>query len=225
MAIDPNKFIDQLVSDLKPTSPLRSPGIRTVLWFSFFSVVTALVIFWVHEYRHGFWVQLNQHWRFKAEIASGALLTFSTFSIVFASSIPGEKLDRGVTLTCLGSFFIFVGSLISGFWMASPEPSTLGARFFCELEVLIYGGLTMGGLFYLIRNGIMASHSLKNLLLGTSAGLISGLIMQLACRYDPWHGLLFHFSPALSLGALGWLLSDQIKSYMDKKLNLFIQPK
>ena len=225
MAIDPNKFIDQLVSDLKPTPPLRPPWIRTVLWFSFFSVVTALAILWVQEYRTGFWVQLNQHWRFKVEIISGALLTLSTFYIVFASSIPGEKVNRGITLTCLVSFFIFAGSLITAFLMVSPEASALGARPFCELEVLIYGGLSMGGLFYLIRNGIIVSYSSKNLLLGFSAGLISALIMQLACMYDPWHGLLFHFVPALLLGALGWFLSDQIKSYMDKKLNFLVQPK
>lgn len=225
MAIDPDKFMDQLVSDLKPTPPLRPPWIRTIQWFSFLSVVTALAILWVHEYRPGFWGQLDQHWRFTAEITSGALLTLSTFYIVFASCIPGEKVNRGVTLACLVSFFIFAGLLITGFWMPSPEASAMGARPFCELEVLIYGGLSMGGLFYLIRNGIIVSYSLKNLLLGFSAGMISALLMQLACMYDPWHGLLFHFVPALLLGALGWFLSDKIKSYMDKKSNLLIQPK
>lgn len=220
MAIDPNKFIDHLVEDLEPTPPLRSPGFRTVISFSFLVVVTALCILWVHEYRPGFWVQLNEHWRFQVEIVSGIALTLSTFYIVFASSIPGEKVNRAVSLTCLVSFSIFAGSLAIGFGMASPESSRLGARPFCELEVLIYGGLSMGGLFYLIRNGIIVSYSSKNLLLGFSAGLISALIMQLACMYDPWHGLLFHFIPALLLGALGWLLSDRIKSYMDRKTKI-----
>jgi hypothetical protein len=59
-------------------------------------------------------------------------------------------------------------------------------------------------------------------MLGFSAGLISALIMQLACMYDPLHGLLFHFIPALLLGALGWLLSDRIKTYMDRKENVRI---
>lgn len=220
MAIDPNKFIDHLVADLKPTPPLRPAWIRAVIWFSFLTGVTALSILWVQEYRPGFWNQLNQHWRFKAEIISGIVLTLSTFYIVFASSIPGEKGNRAVSLTCIVSFFIFAGSLGIGFGMASPESSKLGARPFCELEVLIYGGLSMGSLFYLIRNGIIVSYSSKNLLLGFSAGLISALIMQLACMYDPWHGLLFHFIPALLLGALGWLLSDRIKSYMDRKTKI-----
>lgn len=222
MATEPNKFIDQLVADLKPTPPLRSPGFRTVISFSFLAVVTALTILWVQEYRSGFWTQLNEHWRFKAEIISGIALTLSTFYIVFASSIPGKKINYKVKLTCLVSFFIFSGSLITGFWMASPESSRLGARPFCEMEVLIYGGLSMGGLFYLIRNGIIVPYSSKNLLLGFSAGLISALIMQLACMYDPWHGLLFHFIPALLLGALGWLLSDRIKLVMDRKTNIKI---
>ena len=220
MATDPNKFIDHLVSDLKPTPPLRSPGFRTIIFFSFLAVVTALTILWVHEYRPGFWTQLNEHWRFQVEIVSGIVLTLSTFYIVFASSIPGEKVNRGVTLTCLVSFVVFAGSLGIGFGMASPESSRLGARPFCDLEVLIYGGLSMGGLFYLIRNGIIVSYSSKNLLLGFSAGLISALIMQLACMYDPLHGLLFHFIPALLLGASGWLLSDRIKSYMDSKTKI-----
>ena len=220
MANDPNKFIDHLVADLEPTPPLRSPGFRTVITFSFLAVVTALTILWVQEYRPGFWAQLNEHWRFSAEIISGVVLTLSTFYIVFASSIPGEKGNRGVKLTCLASFFVFAGSLGIGFGMASPESSKLGARPFCELEVLIYGGQSMGGLFYLIRNGIIVSYSSKNVMLGFSAGLISALIMQLACMYDPWHGLLFHFIPALLLGALGWLLSDRIKSFMDRKANV-----
>jgi hypothetical protein len=220
LATDPDKFIDHLVADLKPTPPLRSPGFRTVISFSFLAVVTAMTILWVQEYRPGFWMQLSEHWRFKAEIVSGIVLTLSTFYIVFASSIPGEKINYGAKLTCLVSFIVFAGSLGIGFGMASPESSALGSRPFCELEVLIYGGLSMGGLFYLIRNGIIVSYSSKNVLLGFSAGLISALIMQLACMYDPLHGLLFHFIPALLLGALGWLLSDRIKSYRDRKTNV-----
>ncbi len=220
MAIDPNKFIDHLVADLKPTPPLRSPEFRAAIFFSFLAVVTALTILWVHEYRPGFWTQLNEHWRLQVEIVSGIVLTLSTFYIVFASSIPGETVNRGVQLTCLASFFVFAGSLGIGFGTASPEASMLGARPFCELEVLIYGGLSMAGLFYLIRNGIIVSYSSKNLLLGFSAGLISALIMQLACMYDPLHGLLFHFIPALLLGALGWLLSDRIKLFMVRKSNV-----
>lgn len=223
MTIDPDKFIDHLVSDLKPTPPLRPPWIRALLWFIFLAVVTALAIYWVQEYRPGFWNQMNQHWRFKAEMVSGTLLTLSTFYIVFASSIPGWKVNRGMTLTCLVSFFVFVGSVLTGFWMAAPESSRLGARPFCEMEVLIYGGLSMGGLFYLIRNGIIVSYSSQNLLLGFSAGMISALIMQLACMYDPLHGLLFHFIPALLLGVLGWVLSDRIKGYMDQKSKRLIQ--
>lgn len=220
MATDPDKFIDHLVADLKPTPPLRSAGFRTVISFSFLAVVTALTILWVQEYRPGFWAQLNEHWRFKAEIISGIVLTLSTFYIIFASSIPGEKVNRGMKLTCLASFIIFTGSLGIGFAMVAPESSRLGARPFCELEVLIYGGLSMGGLFYLIRNGIIVSYSSKNVLLGFSAGMISALIMQLACMYDPLHGLLFHFIPALLLGALGWLLSDRIKLFMERKSNI-----
>ena len=222
MANDPNKFIDHLVADLKPTPPLRSPGFRAVITFSFLAVVTALTMLWVHDYRPGFWAQLSEHWRFIAEIVSGVALTLSTFYIVFASSIPGERVSRGLKLTCLASFFIFAGSLVIGFGMASPESSKLGARPFCELEVLIYGGLSMGGLFYLLRNGIIVSYSSQNLMLGFSAGLISALIMQMACMYDPLHGLLYHFIPALLLGALGWLLSDRIKTYMDRKENVRI---
>ena len=225
MAIDQNKFIDHLVSDLKPTQPLRPPGVRTLLWFSLIVVSTALTTLWVHEYRPDFWIQLSQHWRFKAEIASGTLLVLSTFYIVFASSIPGEEVKPWAKLTYLVSFLVFAGSIISSFGMASPEASSLGARPFCEVEVFIYGGLSMGGLFYLIRNGIVIPYSSMNMLLGFSAGLISALIMQLACMYDPWHGLVFHFGPALLLGVAGWLLSDRIKLHMDKISKLSFQPK
>lgn len=223
--MDPNKFIDNLVSDLKPTKPLRPPWIRSLVWFFLVATITAGIMYGVQEYRPGFQDQLREYGRLQVEIGSGIIWTLLTFYIIFASSIPGTKIHGGLKIACLASFFIFTGSLISGFWIAAPESSKLGARAACEMEVFMYGGLTMGGLLYLVRNGILAPYSGNHLLIGCSGGMVSAVIMQLACMYDPWHGLIFHFGPALLLGVAGWLLSDRIKSFMDQKSKLAVQPK
>ena len=215
--MDQNKFIETLASDLKPVRPLRPPWMRALFWFALATGLTALVLYGVQEYRPGFLEQLNGHGRFQLEIAAGLVWTLLTFYLVFASSIPGIQIHPAVKAACLLSFLVFAGSLVSGFWIAAPESSRLGARAACELEVFVYGGLTMGGLFYLIRNGILVPYSWSPAWIGSAGGMISALLMQLACMYDPWHGLAFHFGPAVILGVAGWLLSEKIKTRLERK--------
>jgi len=50
-----------------------------------------------------------------------------------------------------------------------------------------------------------------------SAGLISALTMQLACMYDPWHALLFHYGPALVLAFLGGYAIHFMKRRLSQK--------
>lgn len=212
-----NKFIETLATDLKPVRPLRPPWMRALFWFVLATGLTALVLYGVQEYRPGFLEQLNRHGRFQLEIASGLVWTLLTFYLVFASSIPGNQIHKAIKAACLFSFLVFAGSVLSGFWIAAPEPSRLGARLACELEVVVYGGLTMGGLFYLMRNGILVPYSWSPAWIGGAGGMISALLMQLACMYDPWHGLAFHFAPAVILGVAGWLLSEKIKTWLERK--------
>jgi hypothetical protein len=186
-------------------------------------LLTALITHWVYEYRPGFWGQLSQYWRLDVELAAGMALSLLAFYILFASNIPGKKIDPGIYLTAFISLFIFTGAVVASFLITSPEASSIGARLFCEVEVLIYGGLSLGGFLFLTRRGLLVSDWPINLLLGISAGLIPALIMQLACMYDPRHALIYHFGPVVLLGLVGWGLSSKMRTYMDQKTKILFR--
>jgi len=222
LARDKNKFIGNLVADLKPVRPLPSPGVRTGLWYALVVTATVMITYGVQEFRPNFWEQLTRFPRLDFELVTGAAWVLVLFYSIFVSNIPGEKISPAVKTLNIVLSSLFAGSVITGFFMESPEASRLGSRSLCDVEVLIYGGGALAGFLFLLQRGIIVSDRWDRWRVGWAAGLVSALTMQLACMYDPLHGLLFHFGPAFILALLGGYAIQFMKKHTDKKARAFI---
>ena len=143
--------------------------------------------------------------------------TLTLFYVIFASNVSGEKVSASANRLGTILLAVFVGSIVAGFAMESPEASRTGARPLCDLEVLIYGSGALAGFLFLLRKGILGSGNWDRWRIGLSAGLISALTMQLACMYDPWPALLFHYGPTLILALLGGYAIHLMKKHQSPK--------
>jgi hypothetical protein len=191
--------------DARPALPL--PNRRALIWFVgslASSVVSALV---VQAFRPGFLEQLLQHPVLAVEILSALLLAGLGGYTALLLTIPGERVPRPAWVTALVLAVVLATTLALGFTNLAPASSTVGARHFCFLEVFVYGGGALGLLLYMLRKGFPRMTLARRAALGLSAGLPPAAVMQIACMYDPAHGLMFHYGPVLVLAAMGLALS------------------
>jgi hypothetical protein len=181
-----------------------------------------MITYAVQEFRPNFWEQLTRYPRLDIELASGAAWVIVLFYTIFVSNIPGEKIPCAARALNVVLPVLFAGAVLFGFFMDSPEASRSGSRPLCDLEVLIYGGGALAGFLFLLQRGIIASGNWSRWRVGWATGLVSALTMQLACMYDPLHGLLFHFGPAFILALLGGVAIQFMKKQADKKARAII---
>jgi hypothetical protein len=92
----------------------------------------------------------------------------------------------------------------------SPEPTLVGARAACNLEVVCYGGGAMFFLLLVARRGYLRPSPGTSLMFGVVGGLIPATLMQIACIYDPWHAVSHHYGPILLLMVIGAFLGKLV---------------
>ena len=102
---------------------------------------------------------------------------------------------------------MLAGSLVFDALNVPAEASAAGARHACWLEVLLYGGLALIALLLMARRAMLRFSPLAACVFGLVAGLVPAALMQLACMYHPYHGLVCHFGPVLILVVLSLLLT------------------
>ncbi len=83
----------------------------------------------------------------------------------------------------------------------------LGKRPFCALEIVVWGLPPVLVGLWLLRRRAAFERAWTGALLGAA---LPGLLMQLACMYDPAHILLHHLLPIGALIALGAALAPRI---------------
>ncbi len=176
-----------------------------------------LLTWGLQEFRPHFQSQILEFTRFKIELLSGILLSFLALYIAFKKLIPGETISSPLRFSSQVSSATFLIALVIGFFLISPESSPEGARAFCDVEILIYGGGWLTGLVFLSRHGLLKTGGWENYLYGFSAGMVPAVIMQIACMYDPWHALIFHFGPVLILTFSGPFLIRRFLVYRTQK--------
>jgi len=212
MAKDRETFIRDLVTGHRPVRPLASPLPRTIGWFLLTLVANIVIMTLVQRFRPGFAGQLVSAPRLLIEVAGGLFSVAALAYLVLAGTIPGERVPRGVRVGIAVLVFVFVGSIAIALVDPSPEPSLLGARAACDLEVLCYGGASMIFLLLVARKGYLRFSPGRSLAFGVIAGLIPATLMQIACLYDPWHALSYHYGPILLLTLIGAFLSKLLAS-------------
>ena len=208
-----DEFIENLVATHRPCRPLLLPVQRALIWFAIVVPTTALLMRFVQAFRPGCMSQLLQHPVFLVEIVSALLLVLLGAYIAAAQAVPGCKISLPLHVQLTGAMVALSLCIVGGFAHLGPESSTLGARHSpgCWLEVLVYGTLVLALFAFLIRRGYVRFSPWQGMLYGLVAGLIPAVLMQLACMYDPHHGLMFHYAPVVIVMLLGILVSRCVR--------------
>jgi hypothetical protein len=191
-----NLFLDELVDDLKPQR-FWHPSLRSAAWFVGFTLLSAAGMLYRQAFREGFLDQLLEHSRFAAEVLSSGLFIYFLLSMAFTKMVPGRTISLKTWLWWLLSLVTWAFTLYWAFDHASPEASFAGARFHCYYETVIHGVVGVTLLIYFVRKSHFPMSYAQYLSLGLTAGLIPGLLMQMACMYTPLHGIKYHYAPAL----------------------------
>ena len=197
------RLIDELVHDLRP---VRRPG-RIVALLGIWLVVSwGLVVGLVladAPLRPDVAEQLRTSPRFLLEtllgLGAGALAMGAALRLGIPS--PGNWLGRAGPAWAL--LFVWVGAYLYGLSSPSLEPSMLGKREGCYLQVLFFGlpPLVLG--LVMMRRLASFDRWASGALVGAAAGAIPGLLMQAGCMYVPEHILTHHIAPIGALAVVG----------------------
>jgi hypothetical protein len=197
-------LIRELGADLRPAPLLRKPRHLALLWGAgaWLFVVGATIA--VQPLRPGVLDQLLASPRFAGETLFGLLAGGLAIWVAFAVGTPGRSQRRWIALA-LGGLAIWASAYLYGLVSPALEPSMLGKRQICFLEVLLYGLPTLAVGLLLLRRLAPLERWSAGLLMGAAAGAMPGLLMQLGCMYVPAHILSHHLGPVVGLALLGAL--------------------
>jgi hypothetical protein len=197
-------LIRELGADLRPAPLLRKPRHLALLWGAgaWLFVVGATIA--VQPLRPGVLDQLLASPRFAGETLFGLLAGGLAIWVAFAVGTPGRSQRRWIALA-LGGLAIWASAYLYGLVSPALEPSMLGKRQICFLEVLLYGLPSLAVGLLLLRRLAPLERWSAGLLMGAAAGAMPGLLMQLSCMYVPAHILSHHLGPVVGLALLGAL--------------------
>ncbi|NQU40758.1 MAG: DUF1109 family protein [Lentisphaerae bacterium] len=207
MPKDRERFIADLVSSHTPRPPLALPGRRALRWCLAALAVTVTLLWLVQPFRPGCLRALCGHPLRLVELLSGLLCVGWGATMALVGSTPGTRLSLASRCVAGLSAVVFAVSLVVASIASTPESSSIGHRPYCWMEVLVYGGASLGAMLWMAHRSYLRFTAPTAIWVGLAAGLVPALLMQLACVYDPCHGLAFHYGPILLLVGLGaWLV-------------------
>jgi hypothetical protein len=204
-----DELIADLSRDLQPVRRAPNTNLLATAWFGLGAVFVVSATWLAGPVRPGAFAQLLAEPRFLLETLLGAVAIFWTGLLAFRGAVPAALTHR---FAAAGSVLMLAWLAQYVFGLADPalEPSAVGKRNFCSLEVMVYSTpLILVGLF-LARRLYPLNFVRTALSLGLAAGMIPALYMQLACMYEPVHILTFHVLPGLLMAlaaaaiALAW---------------------
>jgi hypothetical protein len=191
-----NELIDELSRDLAPVRRSPRPDRLASAWFVSGAVFVVLATYLAGPARPGAFAQLLAEPRFLLETLLGVVAIFWTSLAAFRGAVPAALSRR----------FALIGSVLMLIWLAqyvfglidpALEPSELGKRGFCSLEVVVYSVPLIAAALFFVRRLYPLSFVRTAVSVGLAAGMMPALYMQLACMYAPAHILPFHVLPGL----------------------------
>jgi len=200
------ELISGLARELSPVPWWRRPAAVAWLWAatSVLFVVAASTL--IQPWRPVFARQLLSAPAFALEV----VLALAGFGVIlwlgFRSAVPAAVRSRHALALGLLAFLPWLALLLYGLWQPALEPSMLGKRAACYLEVLLLGTppLLLG--LGLCRGLYPLQRWTTGALLGAAAGMIPGVAMQMACMYIVPHGLTHHVLPIAGTTMAGAVL-------------------
>ena len=121
---------------------------------------------------------------------------------------PGHWFPRSVGAFAL--LLAWVGAYFYGLASPALEPSMLGKREGCYLQVLLFGLPPMALGLVMIRRLVAFDRAAAGALAGAAAGAVPGLLMQAGCMYVPEHILTHHIAPIAALALSGAALGSWV---------------
>jgi uncharacterized membrane protein len=204
-------LIDNLVDDLEPVKVLWPAHIRLIIWMGFFLALTGLGMYLRQDFRQAPMTSLFSSSMHSISLWLGLAAVFMLGLNIFKSIIPGEKISKWIRYSGLAllvtSFALCIFELFHPFIAAS----SLGARPFCNLEVLVYGVVGSIISYIFLRKGMLQLSGKTLFYLTITSGLVPALIMQTACKYEPMHNILHHFMPILGIGLINGMIAYKLK--------------
>ena len=193
-------------ADLGPVTRRARPAANGLLWLASAWVFVAAATLAAAPMRPGFATQLAESPHFLLESLLGFVAGAATVLAAFELGIPApERLGRRLRLPAL-LLLGWAAAYVLGLWHPALEPSMLGKRAHCDLQTALIGTPPLlAGLLWLRR--FATTHRVAaGAAMGAAAGALPGLIMQIACMYDPAHILWLHLLPIVPVALLGALL-------------------
>jgi hypothetical protein len=198
-----DELIRDLAQDLRPAPRLRDPRQLALVWLVGSWIFVVGITRAVAPFRPGFAEQLLASPRFAGETLLGLAAGVLAIALVFALGVPGSGSARRRIAWGLGGLALWSLAYVYGLADPALSPSMAGKRDLCVFEVLVYGAPVLLAALLALRTLAPFQRTGAGLLAGAAAGAIPGLVMQLACMYDPAHILSFHIAPIAVLAALG----------------------
>lgn len=202
---DTDQLVDSLVNDLKPVAASRDLLLPVVLWFLASVAYVVVMTELIGPVRPNALEQLQSVPRYTLEIAFGIVALATVAVAAFRSAIPG-RLTALFGRIALALAAIWGAGYIVAVVAPALEPSMLGKRGHCYLETFVYALPPLLVALWWQRRHYCLAPARSALLAGLVAGGLPGLYMQVACMYQPLHGLAFHLGPALVVAACSPLL-------------------
>jgi hypothetical protein len=187
-------LISELTDDLQPVRPPLRPVPTLLLWLGFSLAYVVTMTLWLGPFRDGVVMQLLEYPRFLLEMtaAAAAILCFGLSA--FRQAVPGLS-SKTLQRWGIGLSIGWVVSFLAGFIDPVFEPSMLGKREHCTLELYLLAGPPLVIARWLQHRVYILQPNNSMALAAVAAGMIPGALMQAACMYEPGHILLYHVAP------------------------------
>jgi len=204
------RLIQALVDDLTPTRAVRGTGAWALGWWAISGVGVSVALFGTGSPRPGAFDALVDVPRFAIEIALGLAVSMLLVWAALRRGIPALPQRRPIEALALAGLAIWIALQLLALLSPTLEPSMLGKRPGCEIDVVLFGLPPLVLALWWLRGLAPFERAWAGGLLGLASGALPGLGMQLACMYLPAHGLVHHVAPIALLGAVGAALGAWI---------------
>lgn len=191
-------LIADLSRDLAPVQKAPNVSRLATAWFGLGVVFVVSVTYLSGPVRPGVFSQLLAEPRFLLETLLGIVAILWTSLLAFRAAVPAA-LTRQFATAGIVLMVLWLAQYVFGLISPALEPSVLGKRGHCSLEVVIYSIPLILVALYFIRRLYPLGFVRTAMATGLAAGMIPALYMQLACMYEPAHILSFHILPGLAM--------------------------
>ena len=139
LSSDAEALVERLAADLEPVRRVAPAWLASCLWLGATWGAVLAFLAWTGGFRPGLGQQLATSLPFAAQLVLGFVASVGLAHAAYHLSIPGAEQPTRAKAFAIGSFLLVVASYGIALWWPYLEPSMVGKREDCHLEVLAIG--------------------------------------------------------------------------------------